>query len=400
MLNNFYNKFRRITSGSVYQPEVDGLRFLAISMILLLHIHLTLISRSTIPFEGDPHTYKWLKTILLNGHWGVPLFFVLSGFILCLPFARHYISGTPPVSLKAYYLRRLTRLEPPYFIAMFVLCFIQLLMHTNPPSVLLKSWLASMAYINNFVYNRGALFDQVTWTLEIEIQFYLLAPLLFSIFRWRPLGRRTALVLLTVLFVAAQVWYLPAYKSIYHFIQYFLLGMLIAELYVSNVAAEFFGNKWVSLLAPVCLAAIFFFPPTAGETFRIQVALKLYFLLMIGVLFYVVLKNRMVGNVFGMRFISLIGGMCYSIYLLHYPILNILQKYTFRVHFTSYYLPNLALQLLLLGVPIVVISGAFYYFVERPFMSRKWMDRILGSSRVDAATELTSRERNDETRAS
>ena len=50
---------------------------------------------------------------------GVELFFIISGFILGLPFAKQYLAGGKQVRLGAYFLRRLTRLEPPYIL---ILC--------------------------------------------------------------------------------------------------------------------------------------------------------------------------------------------------------------------------------------------------------------------------------------
>ena len=46
---------------------------------------------------------------------------MISGFILGLPFARHVLANGPPVVLKQYFLRRLSRLEPPYIVAMITL---------------------------------------------------------------------------------------------------------------------------------------------------------------------------------------------------------------------------------------------------------------------------------------
>src|SRR5690349_19587132 len=61
--------------------------------------------------EGD-----LVNDIFSTGHLGVQLFFAISGFILSLPFARCWLGGEKAVSLGGYYLRRVTRIEPPYII--------------------------------------------------------------------------------------------------------------------------------------------------------------------------------------------------------------------------------------------------------------------------------------------
>jgi peptidoglycan/LPS O-acetylase OafA/YrhL len=53
-----------------------------------------------------------LNTMLFHGGRGVELFFAVSGMVLGLSFARHYLKGDPVPSLGRYFKRRLTRLEP------------------------------------------------------------------------------------------------------------------------------------------------------------------------------------------------------------------------------------------------------------------------------------------------
>src|SRR5437016_6274312 len=102
---------RRLTTRGTFIPQVDGLRFIAITFAVLIHVEQ--FSRS--------------GNMFLLGWRGVQLFFVISGFILSLPFAAHYLSGGPPVHLGKYYLRRVTRLEPPYILNIL---FLFVILHT------------------------------------------------------------------------------------------------------------------------------------------------------------------------------------------------------------------------------------------------------------------------------
>src|ERR1700748_477814 len=65
--------------------------------------------------------------------------------------------------------------------------------------------------------------------------------------------------------------------------------------------------------------------------------------------YYIILKNNAVKKVFSYKFIPIIGGMCYSIYLLHYAIISFLGRHTIHFHVTDYYLPHLLLQIILIG---------------------------------------------------
>src|SRR5882672_10637739 len=106
-------RLSRETSSGRFIPEMDGLRFAAIGMVVLFHLNGYLIGKSQ-RYHSSPPSSDWLAQAALVGFRGVELFFVISGFILGLPFAAQHIEGRPPVGLRKYYVRRLTRLEPPY----------------------------------------------------------------------------------------------------------------------------------------------------------------------------------------------------------------------------------------------------------------------------------------------
>jgi len=377
MISNIYNRLRRITSNQLYFPEIDGIRFLAITLVVLFHTHGYFAGKSLIHFTDDPARYHILNTLLENGDRGVELFFVLSGFILCLPFAHHYINHGKKVSLKRYYLRRITRLEPPYFIAMTAIFLMHLMMKTISPAVLLPSWLASLVYSHNFIYHHTPLLTVVAWSLEIEIQFYLLAPVFFSLLALNKYLRRAILLSASLLLIFLQKFYPPPFASIYGFAQYFFTGILLADFYVSDTFPSFFNHKWIIIPAIGLLITIISLPIKNVASADILFITRLCFPFLLGLFYYIVLKNDQVKRIFSYKFIPIIGGMCYSIYLLHYTIISFLGRFTIRLHITAYYLPNLILQIILLSIPILILSSIFYFYIERPFMSNKWLNILL-----------------------
>jgi len=396
MFSGIYNKFRRITTNQLYFPEIDGIRFLAILLVVLFHSYGYFSAKNTIQFSDSKASYQLLNDLLINGDRGVELFFVLSGFILCLPFAHHYINNGKKVALKKYYLRRVTRLEPPYFLAMTGILLLHIAMHTQPVSVLAPHWLASLGYAHNIIYHQPPLLTVVAWSLEIEIQFYLVAPLLFRILALSVTVRRALLLAMMAAMVVLQTLYPVSFKSIYEYGQYFLAGILLADLYASNTAASFFNKKWMWLPALALLIAIIYWPLPLKDPYLSQTETIIYliiFPLLLVFLFYIIMKNDAVKRVFSYKFVPIIGGMCYSIYLLHYTLISFCGRFTMRFHLTGYYLPNLFLQIVLLALPILVISSVFYLYIERPFMSSKWMDKLMGKDKKH--TEANSQVRTE-----
>jgi peptidoglycan/LPS O-acetylase OafA/YrhL len=391
MFHNLYNKFRRITTNQLYFPEIDGIRFLAIVLVILFHTHGYFAGKTNIKFADDAGSYHLLNSFLSNGDRGVALFFVLSGFILCLPFAHQYINHGKKVVLKKYYLRRVTRLEPPYFLAMTAILIIQLVAHVRPASVLLPSWLASLAYSHDLIYHRGPFLTVVAWSLEVEIQFYLLAPLLFRILKLPKFTRRGMLIVATMILIFLQRVYVPSFVNIYGFAQYFFAGIFLADLYVSDSASQFFNSKWIAPASLALLIVIIYFPITDQFLTPTSVYfVQLGFPALLVVFYYAILKNDVLKKIFSYKFVPIIGGMCYSIYLLHYTIISVLGRFTVQVHFTNYYIPNLVLQIILLGTPILIISSIFYLYIERPFMSNKWVDKFIKKDKHKETANMQS----------
>jgi len=384
MIKRIADKFRRITTNQLYLPEIDGIRFLAIMLVILFHTHGYFMGKSQVKFLDNPDNYNLFNTFLYHGDIGVELFFVLSGFILCLPFAHHYINKGKDVSLKKYYLRRLTRLEPPYFIAITLIFILQLIAHTNPIGILVPHGLASFIYAHNLIYHHTPLLTVVAWSLEIEIQFYIFAPFLFRLLELRTVIRRIILMVMIILLIVMQSLFPPTFLSIYGFAQYFLAGILLADLYVSDVAADLFKKNGIVIVGALSLIAIIYLPiKSYSVSVAIVFASKLFLPFLLCFFYYIILKNPIVKKVFSYKFVPIIGGMCYSIYLLHYTIISIFGKYTIGLRLTGYYLPNLFLQIILLGIPILIISSIFYLYVERPFMSNKWMDMFMKKNKKD-----------------
>jgi peptidoglycan/LPS O-acetylase OafA/YrhL len=179
------SRLRRVTSGGKYVPEIDGLRFIALMSVLIYHINGFWVVKGN-ELDHFPNIFMSIwYTITSTGNVGVQLFFVISGYILGLPFANKYLGNGKDVRLSQYFKRRITRLEPPYIIIMIILFLMSVyIAHKYTFTELLPSLLASLTYTHNFFYGREILplINGVAWSLEIEIQFYILVPLLVMMF--------------------------------------------------------------------------------------------------------------------------------------------------------------------------------------------------------------------------
>lgn len=368
-------KLSRVTSTGELIPEVDGLRFIAISAVLFHHLLAMYLSGSG--RSPEVRTYaqwfaaadqSWLVIPAYCGHFGVNLFFVISGFILALPFAKRAFNQQAAPNLKSYYLRRVTRIEPPYLLSLIVIFFIHWRQWGIGPQ-LIPNLVASFFYSHGLVYGRESAINGVAWSLEIEIQFYLLTPLLVLIFRLRNAAARRALIVaLIVGFGLLSQWVIYPSGSarlpltLLNFAHYFLTGFLLADLYLTGRLRS--PDKRLSWDAVTLGAA-------AAIIATLSRFGQFYFLLplMVGLLYAGFFLGRMSNAFVRARWIVIIGGMCYTIYLYHILIISNLMTQTMPMaSITRPFNLDFALQLLLI-LPVVFAGCALlFFFGEKPFM--------------------------------
>ncbi len=364
----YYSTLRRITTSGKFIPEIDGLRFIAILSVVLYHVPVQ------IPLHGAELNGFW--RLIANGQRGVQLFFVISGFILGLPFAAHHLQGEKPVSLRNYFLRRITRLEPPYIIAILIrLPLLVLVMH-KPSGFVLAHGLASLLYLHSLIFGTMSAVNPPAWSLEVEIQFYCLAPLFgWSYFHIMSKWIRRTLGLIFILVCgAAQTVFASRYTdgrlslSILEFVQYFFAGFVLCDLYLTDWKQ--IPEHWAwDVLSTALWCWIF------GATGWVVHILLPFAILMA---YLGAFKGRVYRAFFSTPWISLIGGMCYSIYLTHNLAITA-SAYALRPWLNAAHSDLLkALLAYVLALPLSLVVGlALYRLVERPCMDKEWPSKLV-----------------------
>lgn len=158
---------------------LDGVR--AIACLSVLTFHLQLIAYSNL------HLWNFsigtlLSSIIMTGSAGVTLFFILSGFLLFLPYAKALLYEGHWPSTRQFYLKRALRILPGYYTALFLLILL------TQPQYLQPGHLPQLGlFVSFFMDSTQQTYQQINgpfWTLAVEWQFYLLLPWLALGFRW------------------------------------------------------------------------------------------------------------------------------------------------------------------------------------------------------------------------
>jgi peptidoglycan/LPS O-acetylase OafA/YrhL len=365
------DRFRRVTRDGRWIAEVDGLRFVAIASVLLFHMAGELQQRSGTVLAIEPR-YASIFRLIGNGDRGVRLFFVISGFILALPFARQFLAAGKRVSLRKFYLRRVTRLEPPFLLSLLLIAGMTGVYFHGLPAGFVKHFAVTALYLHGLVYRGESTVDPVTWSLEVEIQFYVLAPLFMQLLRVKRAAVRRG-VLVGLIFIcgvvqAQYLWEGAAGFTLGFYVAYFLAGLLLADVFVLEMK-RIPDSWWWDAAGAMGWVAVFWID---HESRVAHVALPVVFaILCVGAF-----KSRGLRRVFANPWIAVCGGMCYSIYLLHFALIACLFKVTRRAIVFQDFLGNFAVQMVVTIVPVVAACGVFYLLVERPCMDPAWPAKL------------------------
>lgn len=374
--------FERKTSSGRYVPEIDGLRCLAIVLVVLYHSHIFFrsgaepVDAQTLAHESWGTILTYLPNfIIAKGWFGVQIFFVISGMVLAIPFANQHFAGSEAPELRSYFKRRLIRIEVPYLLTLSFFFLSAVLWEGKSFSEMIPHYLAGLLYSHTIFFD-GALNPllSVAWTLEIEIQFYLLAPFLCRIFAIKNSLLRRGLFLLGIpMFELLTKFLSGAHGSsmwdhtVIGQMGYFLIGMLVADFFLSSgfedLRSRMKSRAWdvVGLIIwPTTFLMIEWHPGLNLKPFALLVC------------FLSILCGHYLLAIFRNRWLTAVGAMCYTVYLFHNLMLyGFLRPFVF----TKVQLGNWPLNSLLIGlmaVMAIALCAFLFVIIEKPFARGRW----------------------------
>ncbi|GAA1936725.1 acyltransferase [Streptomyces durmitorensis] len=353
-----------------YLASVDHLRAYAAVLVLLCH-GTQMISPylREIP-NRSPHGWLYadnpLATLVLEGHTGVALFMVLSGFIFTI--------GTLGKDIRygRFLGNRVLRIFPLY------MALIILGVGAHKQGANLLAVVQSLVGLGNLPgsLDLGAV-SRMWWAIAVELQFYLLFPLLSRLLtKHGPLALYKLLAAITV--IRTLVWASAAgsinvnsmlYYSLAGRIDQFLLGMMAAWLFVHH-RKRFQGPLKVGISTALATGAIWAFNQT--HSFHEGHATRLLWVDIEGTLWaLVVLTYVATVSSTGLvsRGIAKFGEMSFSVYLLHYMVVTMFISRRWWIELTgrpvldAFITTTAAVLPITLAAAVVTFNG-----IERPFL--------------------------------
>jgi len=339
-----------------YIPELDGLRGVAVLLVVLFHLDPVL-------YISEFHIfYDKVKLTKI----GVSLFFVLSGFLI----TRILISK--PVNLKEFWLKRFWRIFPLYYMALIVVFLIY------PGNYILPALL--------YYYNYWGIFNATNapigpfWSLSVEEHFYLFWPFLIKYFNNKTI--RAFFVVFAVSVVTTMVT--PLLFEDRSIVKGILIEGTLAQMMIMSFGClfaiyerhlekqYFYYLAWfILILSTLCLIY------DVEEINRTQKYLfRNMFYAGVAVGFFLVCLNvktrtddSLLGKMLRHQSITYIGVISYGVYVTHYIVFKLFQVLREHENSSSWLFAAAAL-----AVTIAISHLSFFYF-ERP-LARYGRSRI------------------------
>lgn len=379
-------------------PYLDGIRGLAAVVVVLYHAWLFTGLSGQAVSSGQ---LAVPRLIIGHGYLGVPVFIVLSGYVLMLPMARN---GTNWYSkgFGNYIFRRGKRILPPYYAALALtlalIAAIPLLRaahNTQWDSKIPVTWGGVVSHLFMLQDVSHGWIEQINgpmWSVAVEFQIYFLMPLILLL--WRFLGAWAAVGITVAVSVVPGVLGVAAFAHPW-LLGLFAVGMLAARLTFVRPPAR----RW---LEPAALAAGLVVVAVAYREFPAVRAHGWLLELVIGCLTAAALvwlgrlavagRGNAVTGFFGSRPMLFLGLTSYSIYLVHSPLIGLANLVLLPLHLpliTNY------LVLTFIAVPLALgVSWLMFFLVERHFLNSRQRDasrelQAQASDRIPSSTRAT-----------
>lgn len=306
-----------MTQRLSYHPELDGLRCLAVCLVLVSHLPAI---ANVAMWDG----VKLLGSAMRAGYLGVDIFFVLSGFLITRILLMDRGKQTFDV-IRLFYIKRFLRIFPIFYLTV-IYCWLFL-------SVPISETLANLFYISNYYYS---VVDRAsplrhTWSLSVEEQFYLFWPFLVLLV---PLARLNAVIIfgtLTTVLVSALLAYALLSADTVNLLMVRGVMFRFLSLAAGAFLALHFERVMQMKVWPMLVCAIVIFPPLqlmiriwSGPLSEL-VLLFVFTGWSVAIFLSVLLCSRsdnFVRKVFQARVSVYIGQISYGIYLYHLVILH------------------------------------------------------------------------------
>lgn len=363
-------------SASIYFPNLNGLRFIGALLVLLSHIEYVK------ECFGLPNLYSDYRFALL-GKLGVHLFFVLSGFLIT-SLLLHEQKQNEKISIKKFYLRRIIKIWPLYFVVIllgfYILPGLKWFQVPTLSEHVQENFSIKLLYNISFLPNVAIVLYPFMplsfqlWSIGLEEQYYLVIPWIVDKIK----AKIGVFILIIFIYLFAKeniavsyskniksdYWYKLHYFWYYFHVDSLAIGSLSSLIYYryKNTVTKLFINRFVEILSILLLITLYYKLSSVYYYYQDEVY---------DVLFAILILNAALNPKTIMRFenkwMSYLGKISYSTYMIHVMVL----AFSFNILKQFDALSNLYIYLLSTLLTYMVSAFTFEFFEKKILALKK-----------------------------
>lgn len=363
-----------LNTNKIYFPNLNGIRFIAALLVITCHIEQF---KYVLNLQSN-----WISNpfFSLVGKLGVILFFVLSGFLITyLLLSENSIFKT--VDIKKFYIRRIFRIWPLYFLviilAFFILPQFQLFILPGLDKNILYEYLPQKLLLYIFFLPNLALsmygaipYAAPLWSIGTEEQFYILWPLLVKFFGKRILPMMFLIIFLYLfmgrIFTSRFSEFMPFRNIISSFWQLFNIDcMAIGGIFAVILFRKYYFLKYL-MNNYLFYFSLLFTTLLIANAIRIPYFHYEFYSVLFGIIIVNFAANKSLKISLENRILNYLGSISYSIYMFHSICIVLTLTISKLLNITS----NWFIYLLTLLLTLILSSLSFKYF-EGFFLKQK-----------------------------
>jgi peptidoglycan/LPS O-acetylase OafA/YrhL len=339
---------------------VDSIRGLAALYVVTFHLVYIPNPSLRLPF--------WVRSFITNGDTGVTLFFIVSAFTLA--YSMNQRGGEPRSTLR-FYVRRFFRIVPLFYFWIFLTSIRDFVSFRVTHSI--QDILLSVFFVFNFIPGKSTGIVWASWTLGIEMIFYLLFPLIYKYINnfWKSVGFIFITMLISSFWVQNLTHYVPTISDEYIVLSFiyrlptFAFGIMLFFVFEKIIKMNIRSGGIAFML--LSASVLGYYSMISGKINNFGVD-DLYWEAAICSLFVLGLAISPI-KIFVNKITKFYGEISYSLYLNHPPLIFLMIP-VFR-YFYSLSIPTTVIygiSLTLLMIPLTIISYFTYNYIEKPGM--------------------------------
>ncbi|MGP0587913.1 acyltransferase family protein [Paenibacillus timonensis] len=346
--------------------------FRAVAALLVLYFHANMVFPKYV--ERLENDYNSFLTFFFEGHTGVTLFFVISGFLLSIK----WVVGRE-VSTKQFYINRALRIIPLYYVALLFYFYVT----KTPENLSFNTIMPYFLFFQNTLIEKADLGGAagVFWSLSPEIHFYIILPFLMVYFR----KSRALFYNLIIISLIIKIFMPSLINSIFGRLDQFLVGVFAADIYFNKLKGLKlkqvlpWGVFFIGIVSLLLLLHLL-----SGYGGYTAIGLNWYFwtlfhtgeafLWALIIVSFLLISSNIKRFLLNRIFMG-IGTISYSIYIWHYFVIIALKKTQNRLLeswewlFTGHANIDYLIYTTLIILPVVLlISIISYFYIEKPFL--------------------------------